>query len=106
MRVPSKLAWDVLRRGADAALAIEDETPFAAMRALARPTAERPALEAGESGAAGLAGALAAAHDLAARALLELDASARILVVGSEGANDRALYRRVLAAGDDLDRTG
>lgn len=97
--VPSDLAWEVLRAGADAALAIDDESAFAAMRALARPGgAERPALEAGESGAAGLAGALAAAHDPATRARLGLDASARILVVGSEGPNDRALYRRVMEA--------
>jgi diaminopropionate ammonia-lyase len=96
--VPSDLAWEVLRQGADAALAIDDETAFAAMRALARAGPERPALEAGESGAAGLAGALSAAHDPAARARLGLDASARVLVVGSEGPNDRALYHRVTQA--------
>jgi diaminopropionate ammonia-lyase len=94
--VPSDLAWDVLRQGADAALAIDDETAFATMRALAHPGAERPAIEAGESGAAGLAGALAAAHEPATRARLGLGAGARILVVGSEGPNDRALYRRVM----------
>jgi diaminopropionate ammonia-lyase len=96
--VPSDLAWDVLRAGADAALAIDDETAFATMRVLAHGGAERRALEAGESGAAGLAGALSAAHDPATRTRLGLDANARILVVGSEGPNDRALYRRVVEA--------
>ncbi len=63
------------------------------MNRLARPLADDPAIVAGESGAAGLAGLLRVAGDGALRQALELDASARVLVVNSEGATDPGRYR-------------
>jgi diaminopropionate ammonia-lyase len=51
---------------------------------------------AGESGAAGLAGLLAVMDDADARQALALDASSRVLVIGSEGANDPAAWARIV----------
>jgi diaminopropionate ammonia-lyase len=86
---PSRLAWDILASGADAFMAITDEAAAAAMRSLAGD-----GLAVGESGAAGLAGFLAL--DDAARMNLGIDAEARVLVYGTEGATDPELYARIV----------
>lgn len=90
---PSLVAWRILSRVADAFLMVEDAEAVSAMNRLARPLADDPAIVAGESGAAGLAGLLRVARDGALRQALELDASARVLVVNSEGATDPGRYR-------------
>ena len=88
---PSRLAWRELDRGAAAFLAIPDAAAVAAMRTLAGE-----GIEAGESGAAGAAGFLLAAADPAARAVLGLGATSRVLLFNTEGATDPELYRRLL----------
>ena len=50
----------------------------------------------GESGVAGLAGLRIAATDRAMRAALGLDASSRVLLFGTEGATDPALYEELV----------
>ena len=50
----------------------------------------------GESGVAGLAGLLVAAADGAMRAALGLDAASRVLLFGTEGATDPALYEELV----------
>lgn len=90
---PSQVAWRILMRVADGFMTVEDEEAIAAMKALARPLPGDPAIVAGESGAAGLAGLLRAARDDAMRQALGLDANARLLVINSEGATDPARYR-------------
>jgi diaminopropionate ammonia-lyase len=50
---------------------------------------------AGESGAAGLAGFLATAGELTCREALGLDRASRVLVIGTEGATDPEVYRRI-----------
>ncbi|WP_300297575.1 diaminopropionate ammonia-lyase [Ferrovibrio sp.] len=92
----SLLAWQILDPGADAFMTISDEQAAALMRRLASPAAGDPAIAAGESAVAGLAGALAAAENPALAAALGLDAASRILVFGSEGATDPALYRQIV----------
>lgn len=93
---PSLVAWRVLSRVADAFMTVPDEAAVAAMNRLARPVAGDPAVVAGESGGAGLAGLVAAAGDPAARAAIRLDAAARVLVVNTEGATDAGRYRELV----------
>jgi diaminopropionate ammonia-lyase len=93
---PSPVAWRVLSRVADAFMTVEDEEAIAAMNRLARPAAGDPAIVAGESGCAGLAGLLNAAGDAAARHALGLDAEARVLIINTEGATDPARYRELV----------
>ncbi|MFO1149465.1 MAG: diaminopropionate ammonia-lyase [Alsobacter sp.] len=91
----SPLAWTILEGGMDDVLALPDEAAMAAMRLLADGVAGDPALVAGESGAAAVAGLIAAANDPALRRALDLGLEARIVVIGSEGATDPATYERV-----------
>lgn len=92
----SRLAWDILADGADAFVTMEDEAAFWTMRALAAGIAGAPPLVAGESAVAGLAAALASAQDPAFRNRLSLGADSTVLVIGTEGATDPALYRRIV----------
>ena len=101
---PSLVAWRILQATADAFMTVPDEAAIAMMNRLARPQSGDPAIVAGESGVAGLAGLVQAATDPASRETLRLDASSRILVVNTEGATDPELYREL--TGLDPDRVG
>ena len=92
----SPLAWQVLDRGAFAFMALDDAGAVDAMRRAATPAAGDPALVLGESGAASLAGLIAAAGDGDAREALGLGDGSRVLVIGSEGATDPDIYRRLV----------
>jgi diaminopropionate ammonia-lyase len=93
---PSIIAWDVLRAGAEAFMSVPDELALAAMRTLAQPAAGDPAIVGGESGAAGLAGLVAAAADAELRTALGLHPASRVLVFGTEGDTDPAFYAGVV----------
>ena len=92
----SSLAWQILSVGADDFLTISEDAVPATMRLLAAGFAGDPAIEAGESAVPGLAAALIARADPALSAALGLDASSRVLVIGTEGATDPALYRKLV----------
>jgi diaminopropionate ammonia-lyase len=94
----SLVAWRVLARVADAFMTVEEAQAVAAMRALAFPLGGDPAIVAGESGAAGLAGLLAAAADPAMRGQIGLTADARVLVIVTEGATDPDRYAELIGA--------
>jgi len=97
----SLAAWPVIRRWVDVFLTIPDELAEDAMRRLAYPSGADPAIVAGESGAAGLAGllALCEAPGLgSAQEFLSLGPSSRILVINTEGATDPVGYRRIVGA--------
>jgi diaminopropionate ammonia-lyase len=98
---PSLVAWRVLTRTADAFMTVEDTEAVSAMNLLARPGAADPAIVAGESGCAGLAGLLKVAGDRSARLALGLDAGARILLVNTEGATDPVRYRELVGLSPD-----
>ncbi len=93
---PSLVAWRILTRAADAFMTVEEEDAIAIMRRLARPVAGDPAIVAGESGGAGLAGLAAALGNDEARRQLALGPSSRVLVVNTEGATDPVLYRQLV----------
>jgi diaminopropionate ammonia-lyase len=92
----SELAWEVLRDGANVAVAVDDGYALQAMRVLAAPADGDPALVAGETGGVGLAALLAAQEHPALMQALGLDAASRVLLIGSEGDTDPVIYREVV----------
>lgn len=100
-REPSPLAWEILQGGADYFLAIPDRTALEAMCRLASGAVDDPPVVAGESGAAGAAGLLEAARHPALRELLGLDGTARVLLVGTEGATDPEIYEEIVGRSPD-----
>jgi diaminopropionate ammonia-lyase len=92
----SLLAFELLDPGADAFMTIPDGDALAMMRTLALGVDGDPPVVAGESAVAGIAGFAAAAGHPASAAALGLDASSRVLVFGTEGDTDPALYREIV----------
>lgn len=93
---PSLVAFRVLSRVADGFMTVEEEAAPEAMRLLAAPRAGDPAVVAGESGGAGLAGLLTVLRDPALAARIGLGPQARVLVINTEGATDPALYTQIV----------
>ena len=79
----SHLAWDILWAGCDGYVTVSDDAARSLMRRLADG---EPPIVAGESAVAGLAAALA----------YGLGGESRILVIGSEGDTDPALYEDIV----------
>lgn len=92
----SALAWEILKDHADAVMALTDAAAVAEMRRLAHPLPGDPPIVAGESAVAGLAGLAAAMTVPEARAALELDETSRVVVFGTEGDTDPALYEELV----------
>ncbi|GAA2183958.1 diaminopropionate ammonia-lyase [Brooklawnia cerclae] len=82
---PSAIAWPDVSAGFDAMSVIDDQAAAEAMRLL-----HRDGIDAGESGAAGLAGLLAHAD------VLELRPTDVVLVVVTEGPTDPINHRRIV----------
>lgn len=89
----SPLAWTVLKSGVDDFLTIGDAYAPRAMRLLAET---RPAVVAGESGAAGLAALIAIKEHPAIAKALGLGTTSSVMLIGSEGATDPALYEKLV----------
>ncbi len=87
----SLLAWQELERAAFAFMSIPDKAAIARLRSLAAR-----GLAIGESGVAGLAGLLLAAADPVAREELRLTKDSRVLLFGTEGVTDPAVYNEIL----------
>ncbi|MDO5641755.1 MAG: diaminopropionate ammonia-lyase [Paracoccus sp. (in: a-proteobacteria)] len=93
---PSVSAFRVLERLADGFMTVDEDDALHAMRQLAAPVSGDPAVVAGESGGAGLAGLMALLRDPQAVAATGLGEHARVLVINTEGATDPALYRAIV----------
>jgi diaminopropionate ammonia-lyase len=93
---PSLVAFRVLERVADGFMTVDEEIAPEVMRRLAAPVAGDPAVVAGESGGAGLGGAITVLRDPALAARIGLGPKARVLVINTEGATDPALYREIV----------
>ncbi len=89
----SELAWQILAVGADDFLTLGEAAVAPTMRLLA---SGQPPIEAGESAVAGLGALLAARADPRLWRNLGLDATSRVFVIGTEGATDPEVYRRLL----------
>lgn len=92
----SELAWEILHHGTNSALAFADVYAVEAMRRLAAPEGDASAIVAGETGGSGIAALLAASEHADVRRILELDATARVLVIGSEADTDPEIYARIV----------
>ena len=95
---PSLVAWRILSRLADAFMTVTDRQGIEAMKMLAYPRGGDPAIEAGESGGAGLAGLMAIADDERARAAIALQPTSRVLLINTEGATAPATYRKLIGS--------
>ncbi|MDY4163538.1 MAG: diaminopropionate ammonia-lyase [Sutterella sp.] len=96
---PCTTAWKLIREYADFSASMPDGTAAKGMRVLGNPLPGDPAVTSGESGAAGVG--LAAELMMnpgcgAQRRLLGLGADSRVLCFSTEGATDRANYRRIV----------
>lgn len=92
----SILAFDELLFRAHAFMAVPDEAVAPCMRLLADGVGGDPRLVAGESAVAVLAGLVLARNDPAAARALGLGADSRVLLFGTEGATDPALYASIV----------
>lgn len=97
---PSGMAWEILAEEAADFLTIPDSIVAPCVRLLARPFAGDTAIEAGESAIAGLAALIAARQDAALSAKLGLDAQSRVLLIGSEGVTDPAIFAQIMEGRD------
>ncbi|MCJ8054773.1 diaminopropionate ammonia-lyase [Shinella curvata] len=93
---PSRIAWRILSRAADAFMTVDEEDAVSVMRRLADPAAGDPAIVSGESGGVGLAGFLRAAASSEMKAALSMGPQSRILVISTEGATDAGRYRELV----------
>lgn len=97
---PSELAWEILAEDATDFLTIPETVVAPTVRLLAQPTGDDPAIEAGESAVAGLAALIAASQDECLFAKLGLDGSSRVLLIGSEGVTDPAVFAKIMEGRD------
>ncbi|PVH27321.1 diaminopropionate ammonia-lyase [Pararhodobacter oceanensis] len=93
---PSPLAWEILVEESSDFITLPEAMVAPAIRLLARPLAGDTAVEAGESAVAGLAALIAARQDAGLAAKLGLGAEARVLLIGSEGVTDPAIFNRIM----------
>ncbi len=80
-------------------MTIDDEQAVSSMRVLADGRYGDPCITSGESGAAGLAGMLAALAQPDIARLIDLGPHSKILLFGTEGDTDPDLYRRLVQGG-------
>lgn len=97
---PSPLAWEILAEEASDFVSIPESVVAPTVRLLARPLGSDPAIEAGESAVAGLAALIAARADSGLSASLGLDAASRVLLIGSEGVTDPAIFTAIMEGCD------
>lgn len=91
----SLLAWEIIDAGCDDFMTITDDLVAPVMRLLAR-NGEDPAIIAGESAVAGLAGLVAACRTRELAHALGLDEHSSVLVIGTEGATDADIYASIV----------
>lgn len=88
----STLAWELLCPTVSDCISISDDAVASLMQLLSSGAAGSSPIEAGECSTAGLAALLAAASDANTKAALALDEESVVLLIGTEGATDPALY--------------
>jgi diaminopropionate ammonia-lyase len=88
----SPLAWPVVHALADAYVTVAEEDARQAVKHLAWPKGADPVIEAGESGAAGLAGLERLMADKPLAAKLGLKRTSNVLVIVTEGPTDRSQW--------------
>lgn len=101
--VPNPIGWQLLESCADAFVSVSDEVAARGMRIYGNPLGGDVRVESGESGAVTL-GLLSLVMQrpelLELRRALKLDGRSRVLLISTEGATDRNVYRNVVWDGD------
>jgi diaminopropionate ammonia-lyase len=93
---PSEMALEILTEEVSDYLTIPDDLVPATIRLLGNPTGRDPVIKAGESAVAGLAALIAARAQPDLSQKLGLDASSRVLLIGSEGVTDPDIYTAIM----------
>ena len=93
---PSEMAWQVLEEEAGDYLTIPDNLVAPLVRMLACPAGTDTPIQAGESAVAGLCALIAARMDVKLSETLGLDATSRVLIIGSEGITDQDIYDQIM----------
>lgn len=96
---PCSIAWEFLRSYADFFVSMDDSFAEQGMRVLGKPLPGDPAVISGESGAStmGLVSALLSLPDLKdIRESIGLDGDSVILCISTEGATDKAMYKKIV----------
>jgi diaminopropionate ammonia-lyase len=91
----SLLGWDILKAGARHFLTISDAPVAPLMQLMANGAGDKTPVVAGESAIAGLAGLIGTVNNPQLAREIGLDAKSRILLFGTEGATDPALYHEL-----------
>jgi len=102
---PSMLAWNILKDGIDAFLAITDDYCIKAMQDFYYPFKRDKQIFAGEAGAAGLGGLIATTGNpdlVSMKEAIGLDKNSRVLVFNTEGITDPDLLDEWLNAEVEL----
>ncbi|WP_375700324.1 diaminopropionate ammonia-lyase [Pseudophaeobacter sp. TrK17] len=97
---PSGMAWEILSEEVSDFLTIPESLVAPSVRLLARPLPGDTAIEAGESAIAGLAALIAARKDADLSRKLGLTGEARVLLIGSEGVTDPAIFAQIMGESD------
>lgn len=97
---PSQLAWPILAEEAQDFLTIPDEVVAPTIRLLACSVGSDPMIEAGESAVAGLSALIMVREDAALSQALGLDSTSRVLLFGSEGITDPAIFQTIMEGRD------
>ena len=97
--IPSKSAWEIIKKGCDAVMTISDKDARNAMRTLYKPKENSKRIISGESGSAGLAGLIKCIKDPGMSKLNEhigLNSKSRILLFNTEGDTDKESFKSIV----------
>ncbi|KAG1700514.1 Diaminopropionate ammonia-lyase [Nymphon striatum] len=93
---PSGMAWEILAEEASDFITIPESLVAPTVRLLANPQYGDTPIEAGESAIAGLAAVIAARQNEELSQKLGLDEHSRVLLIGSEGITDAAIFKMIM----------
>ncbi|UWQ14545.1 diaminopropionate ammonia-lyase [Aliiroseovarius sp. M344] len=99
---PSEMAWEILREEASDFVTMPDSIVAPTVRLLANGESGDAKVDAGESAVAGLATLIAAMRDVHMARALGLDKSSRVLLIGSEGVTDPAIFEAIMSGADHI----
>jgi len=90
-------AWQVLDEGASDFLTVSESAVAPTMKLLAQGVDDDQAIEAGESAVAGMAALILTGQSVSQSQRLGIGPGSRVLLIGTEGATDPALYRELVS---------
>ncbi len=92
----SPVAWEILKTGINCYATIADQFALEGMKVFANPVGDDPKIVSGETGSTGLGLLLAVQRNPTLLKTLGLGPDARVLLIGSEGDTDPAIYKQVV----------